>query len=736
MITRIVERFIGSQVLRSDRIEYARPADFGIDAEEAEIPRVSGGRRSASRLGSLRLGSPLLGALRLRGPAGAPRVLFCPGNSGNLSSHLPYVEILHRAGLDVLAFDYSGFGRSSGPPRLGNLLEDARAALEFLLADGGPAPVGVFGVSLGAGVAIELAARRPEVRAAAVEGLFIHREAVRGILTGGLMGPRRVRAIRDGGERMDRAAHSLSGGLRLPGPIAAPVAALAEITYPFAGKDPRRAARAFAGRPLFIIHGAEDRLLPFEAALDVRQAHGGPGRLWLIPGVGHAQEPALACAEEYASQLGDFFRSALGSEGPSRGAADAAGAAHAAGAAAPCLAFESRHEDGRWRLQLDLRGPPGPYLASVVAGDELIFHRLWVEERAGADAAALATFDLPAPAAEVHALRYIGAERSGASWKPARSERTECFARIGESFRRISSAIIERRAGDADRELARIEREALPPAFALIRKLHQARRAALGAALMLSFAIAGASAGCPGCAARPSPFSPLGPLSPAEKLAVFEERTAAVRSLSALLRVSIDSGELSGAFDVACHYRRPASLRLSAFKGVLISTRPIFDVAFDGGRYSLLIHEEENPRFAEGPLDRFAADEPRLAQLYHLREMLFLPGAGADEVRIADPGGPGRPGRAEAASRDGGNLAWSFDPSTLEVREARIDPPGAARAIRIRYSDWRREGDAFLPGDVTAEEEGGGFRMRCLLRELEVNAEPDGELFRLAPPQG
>ena len=39
----------------------------------------------------------------------APVVLFCPGTSGNLSSHLYYVELLCRAGCAVLSVDYTGF---------------------------------------------------------------------------------------------------------------------------------------------------------------------------------------------------------------------------------------------------------------------------------------------------------------------------------------------------------------------------------------------------------------------------------------------------------------------------------------------------------------------------------------------------------------------------------------------------------------------------------------------------
>jgi uncharacterized protein len=54
-------------------------------------------------------------------------VLLCHGNAGNVGDRLPHVELLS-ATFDVLAFDYRGYGRSTGRPSEQGLYRDARAA--------------------------------------------------------------------------------------------------------------------------------------------------------------------------------------------------------------------------------------------------------------------------------------------------------------------------------------------------------------------------------------------------------------------------------------------------------------------------------------------------------------------------------------------------------------------------------------------------------------------------------
>jgi uncharacterized protein len=97
-------------------------------------------------------------------PARAPaagHVLLCHGNGGNVSDRVPHVALLTAAGLDVLAFDYRGYGRSSGRPSEAGTYRDARAARRALLERAGSERLLYLGESLGAAVALELARHHP-----------------------------------------------------------------------------------------------------------------------------------------------------------------------------------------------------------------------------------------------------------------------------------------------------------------------------------------------------------------------------------------------------------------------------------------------------------------------------------------------------------------------------------------------------------------------------------------------
>jgi uncharacterized protein len=102
-------------------------------------------------------------------------LLVCHGNAGNLSEFdrpLHYAG-LRQLGLNLLAFDYRGYGESGGTPSETGLYRDADAAYHYLTNQRG-VPGGrivIFGHSLGSAVAIDLASR---VRSAGliVEGAF------------------------------------------------------------------------------------------------------------------------------------------------------------------------------------------------------------------------------------------------------------------------------------------------------------------------------------------------------------------------------------------------------------------------------------------------------------------------------------------------------------------------------------------------------------------------------------
>jgi uncharacterized protein len=90
-------------------------------------------------------------------------VLLLHGNAGNIGDRVPHVELLAAAGFDVLAFDYRGYGRSSGRPDEQGTYRDARAALGALLGQDGvdPSRVLYLGESLGGAIALELALGSP-----------------------------------------------------------------------------------------------------------------------------------------------------------------------------------------------------------------------------------------------------------------------------------------------------------------------------------------------------------------------------------------------------------------------------------------------------------------------------------------------------------------------------------------------------------------------------------------------
>ncbi len=82
-------------------------------------------------------------------------LLFCHGNAGNISHRLGAVAGFRRFGLDVLIFDYRGYGRSSGRPSEDGLYGDAETAWRYLTRTRGVRPnrVVLYGESLGGAVA-------------------------------------------------------------------------------------------------------------------------------------------------------------------------------------------------------------------------------------------------------------------------------------------------------------------------------------------------------------------------------------------------------------------------------------------------------------------------------------------------------------------------------------------------------------------------------------------------------
>ncbi|MGD0799547.1 MAG: alpha/beta hydrolase [Acidobacteriaceae bacterium] len=103
------------------------------------------------------------------GPYAAYTVLYLHDGSGSLADTLPTLALLHRAGLNLFAIDYRGFGLSdlSAHPTQARMAEDAAAALAYLTSTlhVPPSRILPYGYGLGASLAVTLAHDHPELPA-------------------------------------------------------------------------------------------------------------------------------------------------------------------------------------------------------------------------------------------------------------------------------------------------------------------------------------------------------------------------------------------------------------------------------------------------------------------------------------------------------------------------------------------------------------------------------------------
>jgi uncharacterized protein len=91
---------------------------------------------------------------------GRPAAIFLHGNADSILHYGFLAAALAERGIGLLAVSYRGYGSSSGSPSESGLLTDGAAAFDWL-AERHNGPVVLVGQSLGANVAVSVAARRP-----------------------------------------------------------------------------------------------------------------------------------------------------------------------------------------------------------------------------------------------------------------------------------------------------------------------------------------------------------------------------------------------------------------------------------------------------------------------------------------------------------------------------------------------------------------------------------------------
>jgi uncharacterized protein len=107
-------------------------------------------------------GEPRLHAWFLEAPNAGRTVLVAHGNAGDIAGRKRVFERLRSLGVNVLAFDYRGYGRSRGRPTESGLYADTKAAFDYLVRvkQMDPKSIVVMGQSLGTAAASHVAAER------------------------------------------------------------------------------------------------------------------------------------------------------------------------------------------------------------------------------------------------------------------------------------------------------------------------------------------------------------------------------------------------------------------------------------------------------------------------------------------------------------------------------------------------------------------------------------------------
>jgi fermentation-respiration switch protein FrsA (DUF1100 family) len=134
--------------LISDRMIFLPPAPTYRDTADILKVPTSGGERIA--------------AVYLPNPAATYTVLLSHGNAEDLGWVLPSLPPLRDLGFGVFAYDYRGYGLSQGRASEQHVYADIDAAYDYLTRElrVPAARIILYGRSLGAGAAVDLAARQ------------------------------------------------------------------------------------------------------------------------------------------------------------------------------------------------------------------------------------------------------------------------------------------------------------------------------------------------------------------------------------------------------------------------------------------------------------------------------------------------------------------------------------------------------------------------------------------------
>ena len=103
--------------------------------------------------------------------ASAPSLIWCHGNGGNITDRAATAARLAGYGVNVLIFDWRGYGRSEGTPSEAGLFRDGLAAWDFVHQQAPQSPICLYGESLGGPFAASVARLR-KTKCVVIENSF------------------------------------------------------------------------------------------------------------------------------------------------------------------------------------------------------------------------------------------------------------------------------------------------------------------------------------------------------------------------------------------------------------------------------------------------------------------------------------------------------------------------------------------------------------------------------------
>lgn len=255
--------------------------DFGYAFEEVSFAAVDG--------------STLRGWLVPGADGAQVAVATVHGAGADRRDFLRHLPLLHEAGYPVLLFDCREHGISDGAARGVSLgireHRDVSSAVDYLKRGHGFPRVAVLGTSQGGASVILAAAADPSIDAVIAENPFTR---ISDLVRDSQQAAGAPRWLLD-------AVSSLAvwrmGGAGLPAPI--------------------DAVSRIAPRPLLLMHGTEDRVIPINHSRRLHERAGQPVELWVVPGASHARLVNLD-ADAWRERVVGFLARWLGPVGRER----------------------------------------------------------------------------------------------------------------------------------------------------------------------------------------------------------------------------------------------------------------------------------------------------------------------------------------------------------------------------------------------------------------------------------